>query len=94
MATRARFSVVRRAADFVAIIDHDDGAMSVTNDAEGVVEQLTKERTLGPGTRLVYRDSEGIWDELKHNGAGKFTGFAPIRASGLEEAIKKLRGIR
>ena len=47
----------------VAIIDHDNGGMSVTNDIENVVEYIC----LYSGIRAdeykwIYRDSEEIWD--------------------------------
>ena len=49
---------------------------SVTNDAEGVVERLLASRRLQPGIRLFYYDSEGVLDELRHDGT-RFIGFAP-----------------
>ena len=45
--------------------------LSVTNDAENVVEQVSK---AAPGRRIIYKDSEGNWDELLHDN-GFFTGF-------------------
>lgn len=45
--------------------------VSVTNDAEAVVAYLN---TAYPGRRFIYRDSEGRWDELSHEG-GVFKGF-------------------
>jgi hypothetical protein len=56
----------------IFIRDLDQGGVSVTNDAEAVVEEVHK---YYPGKRIVYRDSHGDWDELMH-AAGKFTGFA------------------
>lgn len=49
---------------------------SVTNDAEGVVEALHQHY---PGYRVIYQDTEGKWDELAHDSAGKFTGYLPAR---------------
>ncbi len=49
--------------------------MSVTNGAERVVEELHDRGLLG-NKQLLYYDSEGQLDELKHNGRN-FTGFAP-----------------
>ena len=56
----------------------DDGGphdMSVTNDAEAVVEfvlgQICK---WNPDVRILYRDTEGYWDELQHDGS-KFIGY-------------------
>lgn len=58
----------------VWIVDYDD-SRSVTNDAEAVVAALQPEY---PGFRVIYRDTDGNWDELKHDG-GRFIGFAPAR---------------
>lgn len=55
----------------IFIRDLDQGGVSVTNDAEAVVEEVHK---LYPGKRIVYRDSYGDWGELIHT-AGKFTEF-------------------
>lgn len=70
----------------VAIIDNDDGAMTITNDAEGVVKFLFDNALLKNGQRLIYRDTEGVWDELNHK-EGKFVGFAFIGAHTIEQAI-------
>jgi len=48
--------------------------MSVTNDAEQVVEEVWER--FGDH-RIAYRDTEGHWDELRHR-RGVFTGFAPL----------------
>jgi hypothetical protein len=56
----------------IFLIDNCDGCVSVTNAAEMVVQQVLK-RFQGP---IVYRDTDGHWDELKHNGV-EFTGFGP-----------------
>lgn len=42
-----------------------DRQLTITNDAEGVVERLAKAHKIGRGTRLFYYDSEGELDELK-----------------------------
>jgi hypothetical protein len=49
---------------------------TVTNSAEGVVEQLVSVGFLPPGRRLFCIDSEGTLDELKIKD-GKFDGFTP-----------------
>ena len=51
-------------------------AKSITNDAEAVVELTLSQH--GP-RRILYQDTEGNWDELKHNGK-RFVDFAPIPA--------------
>lgn len=74
----AQFIVERQDADVVVIADVGDHAriLTVTNDAEGVVRRLHESGELGH-RRLLYHDSEGSLDELKHDGAGTFVGFAP-----------------
>ena len=55
------------------VIDRDIG-MSVTNDAEAVVYEVTAKCD----GRIIYRDTDGRWDELKKRGR-EFVCFAPIR---------------
>lgn len=59
----------------VGLVRDQDAGLSVTNDAENVVREILQ-RT--PVDRIFYRDTEGQWDELVHDGQ-RFTGFAPIR---------------
>ena len=49
--------------------------MSVTNDAEAVVYELVNKYG---NKRIIYKDSDGNWDELLHDG-DQFTGFGPYR---------------
>ena len=75
---RAHYDVVRVTPEIVWIRDRaeDDGVISVTNDAENVVMELHNKYH---GARIIYQDTMGAWDELKHDGRGIFTGFAPAR---------------
>lgn len=72
---------------------HQNGCPSVTNDAEAVVADLASQVSVTGGLassfgddaggrlgarRLFYIDSVGRLDELLHDGAGNFTGFAPV----------------
>lgn len=86
---KAKFTIVAELPDVVAIEDLD-GPKSVTNDAERVVRYLAelglKER------RLIYRDTDGVWDELAHDGKGAFKGFRPIRSELLNDALREVRG--
>ena len=52
-----------------------DRHLTITNDAEWVVEQLVADDQLPPGRRLFYIDSEGQKDELLVKD-GRFAGFA------------------
>ncbi len=51
-----------------------DKHLTVTNDAEDVVERLYASGDLNDNRRLFYIDSEGSKDEIVH-ADGKFTGF-------------------
>jgi len=53
-----------------------DKAMTVTNGAEGVVEELVEQGLLPEGRRLFYYDSENTLDEILVEN-GRFAGFRP-----------------
>lgn len=88
--TRSTFSVEFPEDGIVAIYDHDEG-MSVTNDAENVIRALWEHGYINYGDRVIYCDTTQIWDELKHDGKGEFTGFHCIHAKTLDDAIQKVR---
>jgi len=54
-----------------------DKHLSVTNDAEGVVELLVKSGLLDNNRRLFYYDTNNNLDELVIKN-GKFAGFSPV----------------
>lgn len=72
----ADYEVVLVTNETIFIKDLDRGGRSVTNDAEAVVERLLE--TYGKTRDIVYRDSQGQWDCLLHDG-NEFVGFAPFR---------------
>lgn len=59
----------------VWIIDDDLGGRSVTNDAEAVCKEMHGRY---PHHRIIYRDSDGRWDELVHR-SGLFKGYGCVR---------------
>ena len=70
--SRASYEIVRDDERELRIRDLD-GAVSVTNDAEAVVEELAAHL----GERILhYYDTMGYLDRLLVK-AGKFAGFAP-----------------
>lgn len=81
--TRAHYSVLRVAPQFVVIRDCDDGHMSITNDAEAVVREVN---SLHPGRRIFYYDTDHRCDELVHKD-GFFTGFNALE-QGLIGSLK------
>ena len=73
---RARYSA-RLEGELILVLDlysDADPTMSVTNDAETVVRECVADHG---NYRIVYRDTEGQWDELVHVD-GTFRSFAPI----------------
>lgn len=74
--TRAKYRVELQTDNTIFIKDIGENCMTVTNDAEAVVRDLHRNGLLGD-RQLLYADSEGTVDELKHDGQGVFKGFAP-----------------
>ena len=64
---RAKFIVEENSPERVVIADVGTTHMSVTNDAEAVVEYLLWKGVIKPGIRLFYHDSTGRRDELLFN---------------------------
>ena len=55
-----------------------DKYLTITNDAEYIVNQLHLTNRLSFDKQLLYYDSEGELTELKHNGNGVFISFGRI----------------
>lgn len=73
----------------ITVVDlYDDRwpTKSVTNDAEYVVRHAVKTQGDHP---VIYRDTEGRWDELRHN-EGNFGCFRSLDTTDLNEAIDKV----
>jgi hypothetical protein len=78
--------------DVVLLIDDFDAAhptMTVTNGAEMIVRMLVRRNVLGE-RRLLYRDTEGYWDEILVE-RGRFAGFGMIQARELDAALLTIR---
>lgn len=74
MKTRSALYRIVQITDNTVFIEDLNGPMSVTNDAENVVQSVC--RVYGNAVDIVYRDSMGVWDRLEQS-QGIFTGFAP-----------------
>ena len=83
---RSTYSVLVDAG-VVVVTDLDHGR-SVTNDAEGVIEDL---RAAGHDLAMpvIYRDTAGRWDRIAVGADGRFAGFLPI--GGHDYAAARLR---
>lgn len=61
---------------FILISDTDKMGVSITNSAEAVVRHIDRYLDGIGKRRIIYRDSMGRFDELRHT-QGQFDGFAP-----------------
>lgn len=77
MERRANYEIIEQGEHRIVIRDLGpwDLFLTVTNDAERVVEELAP---VLKGRRLLYYDSDGELDELMVSD-GKFAGFAPAQ---------------
>jgi len=75
----ASYTVCGTTEDSVTIRDTGDHrkALTITNDAERVVKELTDRGFLKPGRKLFYYDSQGDLSGLLHDGQGTFLDFGP-----------------
>jgi len=74
MKNHAEYEIVSVSSQQIRIKDMDRGKISVTNDAEWVVQQLLT--SFGP-REIVYQDSDGEWGKLLHDGV-TFTGYGHL----------------
>lgn len=75
----------------LVIFDRDCGSMSLTNDADRVLAEEARRRGAAMPATVIYRDSTGRYDRLRHR-AGVFGGFSPIGATSLDEALSAIAG--
>lgn len=90
---KSKFEVQLVGKNFILITDDavKEQTMSVTNDAENVVEYLTEYHELG-NKRIFYEDTDGMVDELVHE-KSTFTGFK-MGYHDLEEFGKNMHKIK
>ena len=70
-----------RSTTVLQIVDENRGEMSVTNDIENVLleisEALPEDNPLSENA-VIYRDSTGAWDEVVLDQVGNFQKFAAL----------------
>ena len=74
----------------VVIYDLDIGC-SVTNDAENVIAEVAHNVKDLRFFRVIYRDTDGIFDGMLVDEDNRFAGFYPIRATDLPTAFRNIR---
>lgn len=76
---KANYEIVEATSEKLVIRDVGpwDKYKTITNDVEGVVEELYAFLHLWPGRKLLYYDSADNLDEICHED-GHFTNFKPV----------------
>lgn len=96
--SKAGFLTYYYPTHLIVITDLDRGDISVTNDIENVlydINMLFVSTNLGDFLAecvVIYRDSEGIWDQVLISKDGKFAGFESINKKQLSDAVKTVCG--
>jgi hypothetical protein len=73
------------------IINDLDGPVSVTNDAENVVDYLRTRGLLTPQHKIIYEDTEGTWDQMLITPSMEFKDFRLLNAKTVSEAMTLAR---
>jgi hypothetical protein len=92
-----RFSMVK---DVMVIEDMDIGGKSVTNDIENVlrdIREIHMDRTPDGDfpklpRKIIYCDSNGIFDGIHATPEGAFISFYPIQTRYLDMALERAKG--
>jgi hypothetical protein len=80
---------VKEKLKIISIVDLGGVFMSVTNNAEGVIEEIEKKEGIDAREyNIIYRDSDGIWDGMKYHGKDQPVDFIFIGEETEENAIK------
>lgn len=74
-------------SEIVWIID-ENGGKSVTNDMHLVLQDISKAMNLN-GKQIIYRDSQGVWDQVLISEKGVIS-FKSINERDMAAAVHKL----
>lgn len=98
---RTKYDIIYEDQHVIALVQTDPTVMSITNDAEAVIADLHQRKLLDTTTciestkgpvilhrprRVIYKDTEGRWDELVH-WFGEFKNYKFLNAKRLGEAL-------
>ena len=75
--------------DVFVVTDLDKGGISVTNDIENVLQDLSYSMDLG-GRPVIYRDSMGRFDGVNHI-LGRFVSFSSLNETNVYAAVAKVK---
>lgn len=88
---RSNYSVNDKNAGVLIIYDNDRGGKSVTNDIENVLAELISSHGNIASYKIMYKDSQGVFDGVQVNAQGGFESFFPIHEFDEAKALQKLR---
>ena len=71
------------------LYDPQSMCLTVTNDAENVLAKIAKAGDMC--SKVIYRDSEGEWDELVVDSAMQFLSFRSLHERDLDVALRRVR---
>ncbi len=77
----------------VVITDLDKDGTSVTNDIINVIDDIHASHTDLTQKKVIYRDSDKMFDGVAVNPKGQFDYFYPIRETDLNKALSKVNEI-
>lgn len=80
--------------DVVVIYDLDSGNCCVTNDIENVLARIQEEIPNLGEKKVIYRDSDKIFDGVEVDKLGRFVRFYSLNKTTLEEALEKLNNLK
>ena len=74
----------------VVITDLDNGSASVTNDIINVIDDIHATHTDLTQKKVIYRDSDKVFDGVAVNANGRFDHFYAICETDLNKALAKV----
>ena len=77
----------------VVITDLDNGGVSVTDDIINVIDDIHATHTDLTEKKVIYRDSDKVFDGIAVNTKGQFDYFYPIRETDLKKALAKVEKV-
>ncbi len=76
--------------EFVVIEDKNLGAMTITNNPQSVINDLSSTYDFKK-VKLIYKDTMGVFDGIEVV-SGKFVRFIPLRTTQMGKAIELFKG--
>lgn len=76
------------------IIEDLNGMKSVTNDMDNILEDLNKQITGLDKKKVIYKDSMGVWDEVRFKSTGNHIHSITFHSIGENDMMKALEIVK